>query len=99
MDELDDLQGFQWDQGNAEKNWVAHGVTQAECERVLLGAPLIVNPDVLHSRQETRYYALGETDVGRRLFIVFTVRDRLVRVISARDMSFRERRAYEDASE
>ena len=46
-----------------------------------------------------RYYALGQTDARRLLFIVFTIRDDLIRVISARPMSRRERRVYEHAKE
>ncbi len=99
MDELSRCRGFQWDQGNAEKNWIAHRVTQAECEQVLLGAQLLVVQDVQHSERERRYYALGRTEAERRMFIVFTIRGELVRVISARDMSPRERRAYERARE
>lgn len=99
MDELSRCRGFQWDQGNAEKNWIAHQVTNDECEHVFYNRPLVDAPDDQHSRRERRYYALGETDTGRRLFVVFTIRGELVRVISARDMSPRERRAYESARE
>ena len=41
------------------------------------------------------YFALGETDIGRLLFVVFTIRNNLIRVISARDMNRRERKVYE----
>jgi hypothetical protein len=40
-------------------------------------------------------YLLGKTDSGRRLFVVFTIRGELVRVISARDMNRNELRSYE----
>jgi hypothetical protein len=46
---------------------------------------------------EPRYYVLGQTDAGRKLFVVVTVRRELIRVISARDMNRRERKEYEDA--
>jgi predicted DNA binding CopG/RHH family protein len=49
---------------------------------------------VKHSQDEDRYYALGRTSADRRLFVAFTMRGTLVRVISARDMSRTERRAY-----
>jgi len=51
--------------------------------------------DEKHSEQEERYYALGHTDAGRLLFLVFTIRNNLIRVISARDMSKKERERYE----
>jgi uncharacterized DUF497 family protein len=43
---------------------------------------------------EERIYGLGHTDAGRLLFVAFTIRQRLIRVISARDMSRKERRIY-----
>lgn len=41
-----------------------------------------------------RYFVLGQTDAGRELFLVFTLRDELIRVISAREMSRKERKVY-----
>ncbi len=88
---------FQWDDGNATKNWAGHEVSQGECEQVFFAAPLLVVPDMEHSAREARFYALGQTAGERRLFVVFTLRETLIRVISARDMSRRERRIYSDA--
>lgn len=51
--------------------------------------------DARHSEAEPRFYALGESDSGRGLFVAFTIRGDLIRVISARDMSRRERQSYE----
>ncbi len=86
--------GFQWDAGNADKNWRAHRVSQAEAEQVFFNRPVVVAPDLGHSRREPRYAALGKTMAGRRLSVVFTIRGTLVRVISARDMGRRDRRLY-----
>jgi len=86
--------GFQWDRGNANKNWIAHQVQSNECEQVFFNQPLIVAADRGHSADEERFFVLGQTDGGRELFLVFTLRDNLVRVISARDMSRRERKEY-----
>ncbi len=98
-DELARCTGFRWGQGNAEKNWHRHEVSRAECEQAFFNLPLVTVVDDKHSMQERRYLALGQTDGGRRLFLVFTLRDGLIRVISARDMSRRERKAYESAQE
>lgn len=87
-------EGFDWDRGNFQKNWLKHDVTPFECEQIFFNHPLIVFPDEPHSSKEARSYALGQTDAGRRLFVAFTVRKRSIRVISARDMSRREREAY-----
>ncbi len=86
--------GFQWDEGNAEKNWNRHGVSQGECEEIFFGSPLLVVADRAHSKAERRYYALGQTDAGRGLFVVFTIRAGLIGVISARDMNRDERKEY-----
>jgi uncharacterized DUF497 family protein len=86
--------GFQWDDGNSNKNWELHRVTQAEAEQVFFNRPILVVADPKHSQQETRYAARGQTNDGRRLLIIFTVRENLIRVISARDQSREERRIY-----
>jgi uncharacterized protein len=86
--------GFQWDAGNVEKNWHSHRVTPAECEQLFFNQPLIASDDPSHSGTELRYFVLGQTDAGRMLFVVLTLREALIRVISARDMSRRERKVY-----
>jgi len=88
--------GFQWDEGNAEKNWISHRVSKSECEQLFFNQPLLIANDEKHSEFEKRYYALGKTDDNRRLFIVSTIRNNLIRVISARDMSKKEREVYQN---
>jgi hypothetical protein len=87
--------GFDWDEGNLLKNWETHQVSAAECEQVFFNRPLLAAPDPAHSQEEPRYYVLRQTDAGRTLFVVFTIRADRIRIISARDMSHRERRTYE----
>lgn len=99
MDVLATARGFDWDKGNVAKNWERHRVTPAECEQTFFNRPLIVAPDATHSIQKARYFLLGQTDRGRRLFMVFTLRRDLVRVISARDMNRKERERYHAQSE
>ncbi len=86
--------GFQWDDGNSEKNWISHQVAKSECEQIFFNQPLVIGNDEKHSKVEKRYYVLGQTDSDRLLYIVCTVRQNLIRVISARDMSKKEREAY-----
>jgi len=92
-----DATEFDWDGGNAKKNWLRHGVTQSEGEQIFFNQPLVVGDDEEHSQTEVRCFALGQTDAGRLLFAIFTLRDEKVRIISARDMTRRERKEYEDA--
>lgn len=87
--------GFQWDQWNFNKNQKKHSVYYLECEQVFFNQPLLVYDDSKHSETEKRYYVLGKTNSDRKLFMVFTIRYNLIRVISARDMSKKERDIYE----
>lgn len=96
MESLNKCTGFNWDDGNTNKSWVKHRVTPSECEQVFFNRPLIVKDDHKHSTTEKRYYALGRTNLKRFLFIAFTVRKSLIRLISARDMSRKERKVYGD---
>jgi uncharacterized DUF497 family protein len=93
-DPLDACSGFEWDEGNAHKNWERHRVTPEEAEDVFFNDPLVIRSDARHSTREKRYYALGQTGSGRRLFVAFTIRRSLLRVISVRDMNQREIDAY-----
>jgi uncharacterized DUF497 family protein len=86
--------GFEWDEGNSVKNRVKHQVSKGECEQVFFIEPLIVHDDLKHSQNEKRWFLLGKTDSDRFLFIVFTIRKNLIRVISARDMNKKEREIY-----
>ena len=94
---LNDVAGFEWDEGNLEKNWAEHEVRWTESEEVFYRRPLLIVRDEGHSRSEPRYGAWGRTANERRLFVVFTIRRSLIRIVSARDMSRSERRAYDDA--
>ena len=95
MSNFADVIGFDWDEGNRQKNWEKHKVDFRECEEVFFNQPLLISEDVKHSIQEERYYALGRSDTNRMLFLVFTVRNNKIRVISARDQSKKERMIYE----
>ena len=96
-DELAGCTGFDWDDGNVGKNWERHRITPGECEQVFFQRPILIAADPVHSQDEARYAALGTTSADRLLTVVFTIRGSLIRVISARDMSRRERRVYERA--
>jgi uncharacterized protein len=76
-----------------------HQVSQGEAEQVFFNRPLVVVEGEQRTECTRRYYALGQTDARRLLFIVFTIRADRIRVISARPMSRRERRVYEHAKE
>lgn len=95
-EKLEKCTGFQWDKGNIEKNWLKHKVSPSECEQIFFNIPLIAHDDIKHSAEENRYYTLGKTNTNRFLFVVFTVRKKQIRIISARDMNKKERQVYRD---
>jgi uncharacterized DUF497 family protein len=90
--------GFDWDDGNWPKCG-KHGVSMAEIEQVLMGTPAVMpdpNPD------EPRMRAIGKTEAGRYVFLVFMPRKvngkNLLRPISARYMHQKEIDHYESQS-
>ena len=91
---VENCEGFEWDDGNSRKNFYLHNVTDGECEDIFFNLPLIIAADKKHSADEKRFFALGRTDANRWLFIAFTMRNKLIRVISARDMTRSENRKY-----
>jgi uncharacterized DUF497 family protein len=92
------LHGFDWDEGNRDKNWLKHHVTGGECEEVFFNVPLLVADDVKHSQMEQRHFVLGQTNNGRLLFVSFVIRENKIRIISARDMHRKERKVYAEAN-
>jgi uncharacterized DUF497 family protein len=97
MPRPESFEGFDWDKGNLSKSRFKHGVAPAEAEEAFFNTPLLLYGDPKHSGLEERFQMLGRTAAGRRLFVAFTVRGRLVRIISARAQSRQERRIYEKA--
>jgi uncharacterized DUF497 family protein len=89
--------GFDWDRGNREK-CQTHGVSIAVIESFFHSPPGVF-PDPEHSDREERFEAVGRTEDGRAVLIVFTLRVRhggtLIRPISARYMRQKEIDSYE----
>lgn len=92
------FKGFIWDKGNIDKNWIKHRVKNTECEEVFFDENKVILKDVLHSNKEERFIILGKTKKERLLFVIFTIRDDKIRVISARDINKKGRRLYEKAT-
>lgn len=86
---------FDWDESNIEKNWKKHKVHYREAEEVFSNRQLKLFEDIKHSQKENRLIALGSTNQNRLLYIIFTMRNQKIRIISARDQSKKERRLYE----
>jgi len=86
----------EWDQAKAANNLEKHGVSFQEGASVF-DDPLYIDfydPD--HSVDEHRYLIMGQSAAGRLLIVSYTQRDEVVRLISAREVTSSERRAYEE---
>ena len=89
---------FEWDKGNTDKN-KKHKVENKEAEEVFFDKNKQEYPDPKHSKKEARKIVVGKTKKGRYLFIVYIVRNKLIRIISARDLNKRkEADLYEKAA-
>ena len=85
---------LEWDPDKAEANLRKHGVAFDEAASVF-GDPLgrlVEDPE--HSRDEERLVLFGRSSAGRLLAVMHTERGVAVRLISAREMTPRERRQY-----
>jgi uncharacterized DUF497 family protein len=83
---------YEWDDAN-RRHVLEHGVEPAEAEDALLD-PRRVGAEAYRVARELRWAALGATEDGRLLFVVFTRRRSRVRIVTARDAKPRERRRY-----
>ena len=86
---------FEWDAAKSKRNEAKHGVTFDEATTVF-GDPLALTfDDVEHSVDEERFLTFGISAASRALVVAHTARGDTIRIISARPMTARERRDYE----
>ena len=98
MLKLGTYKGFEWDKGNVDKSYQKHGITPNEAEEPFLDENATIVKDVKHSQKEERLILLGKTLGKKLLFIVFTIRQTKIRIISARKANQKERKQYEQAA-
>jgi uncharacterized DUF497 family protein len=87
----------EWDSEKAEQNLRKHGVSFGEAATVLADPLSTDRPDPDHSETEERLLLFGRSSAGRLLIVSLTYRGDTVRLISARAMTPRERRSYEQS--
>ncbi|MEI7988674.1 MAG: BrnT family toxin [Chloroflexota bacterium] len=61
---LDELIGFEWDEGNSDKNFLKHGVSDSECEKVFFtisrsSLPMTESERVKYAQKSTRFQKRG----------------------------------------
>ncbi len=86
---------FEWDQAKSDKNLVERGF-DFEYARRIFGGDIIELDDTRRDYGERRVIAIGKVD-EEVYVIVYTPREQVRRIISARPASRRERDAYNKA--
>ncbi|MBK9228566.1 MAG: BrnT family toxin [Ignavibacteria bacterium] len=90
---LDEIEGFDWDGGNSGKNYLKHGITDKEAEDLFKNYPLISEGSAYGN--EERYQLFAALD-NEPMTVIFTIRNKKIRIISARKMSKKERSFYNE---
>jgi len=86
---------FEWDEGNKGKNLRKHGILNEEVESVFFDKKSLLADDLKHSKFEDRFQVVGKSVMENLLTVFFTIRKDKVRIISARSVNKKERKAYE----
>lgn len=86
---------FDWDEEKAKSNLVKHGVSFDEATSVFDDPLFLTFGDPEHSLQEQRFLIMGESARGKLLVVSYTDRRNITRLISARPVTRKERKAYE----
>jgi hypothetical protein len=90
--DIQEVVGFDWDDGNILKNEIKHNLKWQTIEEIFFNEPLIIVEDFNHSnKDECRCLALGNIDNGTLVSVIFTKRENKIRVISARPISKKKR--------
>ena len=90
---------FEWNEEKAAENLTKHGVSFSEASTVFADPLSRTIPDPLHSEEEDRFVVLGQSGLQHTLVVVHTYRGEVIRIISARIATSRERRDYERGKE
>ena len=88
---------FEWDPNKAAQNVRKHGVTSEDAATVFQDSLSITVPDPDHSIVEDRFITVGTSSQNRELMVAHAERGDCIRIISARALTPREKRQYEEA--
>jgi uncharacterized DUF497 family protein len=84
------IENITWDDDTAD-HISRHAVSPEEVEEVLFNDSDL--PRIMRGK-ENRYLAYGKTNAGRFLLVVLIIANRKTRIITARDMTDREKKFY-----
>lgn len=88
---MDEIEGFDWDAANV-RHILRHAVTPSEVEEVATRPHVTVPAATI--KGERRWKLFGKTALHRYLVVVFTIRRKLFRTVTAYEMNAAERRKY-----
>lgn len=94
MMNFEEIEGFDWDKGNVEKNLIKHSISCRESEEIFLDINAVYRKDDKHSLKEKRSAIIGKSFLGRILIAFFTVRNNKIRIISVRGVNKKEKNLY-----
>ena len=87
---------FKWNSKKFQKNMSKHGVSFIEAATVFSDSLSMTYGDPDHSDEEDRFVIVGLSSSGKLLMVSHTYRNDLIRIISARKLTRRERKQYEE---
>jgi uncharacterized protein len=87
---------FSWDERKSSVNFRKHGVGFREAATIFEDPLSTTFPDEEHSDTERRFITIGLSALGRMLVVAHTEVRGTIRIISAREVTSRERRFYEE---
>ncbi|MDF5721735.1 MAG: BrnT family toxin [Rhizonema sp. PD37] len=87
---------FEWDNQKARLNLKKHNIDFEEAKAVFRDPLAYIFDDQWHSIGEKREIIIGHDDQNRLLLVVFTERNQIIRIISARLATKKEHQDYEE---
>ena len=86
---------FEWNKDKARINMIKHSVSFEEASTVFDDAFAIYYEDKFHSKNEERFIVKGYSNSDRLLIVSFLFKDEIIRIISARLATKKERKQHE----
>jgi uncharacterized protein len=87
---------FEWDEDKAATNLKKHKVSFEEAKTIFNDEFSLTTGDPDHSADEDRFIDIGTSEQGQLLVVVYTEREKRIRIISCRKATAPERKAYEE---
>lgn len=88
---------YEWDPKKAKANLRKHDVSFEDAASVFLDPLAVTYPDPDNSGEEIREITIGHSAKRRVVFLSHTQRGNRIRIISARQVTRRERKQYEES--